>query len=81
MLAGLYAALGAASSVAAAKGSRAGLRATKPLLMPALAAFTLAAAGNRRKDLRLPAAGMALSGLGDIARRAGMSGYRGPRGR
>jgi uncharacterized membrane protein YhhN len=43
------------------------MRAAKPLLMPLLAAFTLAAAGGRKKDLRLPAAGMALSGLGDIA--------------
>ena len=67
VLAVLYAALGAANSVAAAKGSRTGVRVTKPLLMPALAAFTLAAPGNREKDLRLPAAGMALSGLGDIA--------------
>ncbi len=66
-LAGLYAAVGAASSASAAKGYRAGERATKPLLMPVLAAFTLAAAGDRDKDMRLPAAGMALSGLGDTA--------------
>jgi uncharacterized membrane protein YhhN len=66
-LAGLYAALGAANSVAAAKRLRAGELATKPLLMPALAAFALAAAGDREKDMRLPTAGMALSGLGDTA--------------
>jgi len=65
-LAGLYAALGAASSVSAAKGCRPGEVAVKPLLMPALAAYTLTA-GNGRPDLRLPAAGMALSGLGDTA--------------
>ncbi|HEY0937331.1 MAG TPA: lysoplasmalogenase [Trebonia sp.] len=66
-LAGLYAALGAANAVASAKRSRAGLWATKPLLMPVLAAFTLAAAGDRGKDMRFPAAAMALSGLGDTA--------------
>ena len=66
-LAGLYAALGIANSVSAAKGSRAGVWATKPLLMPVLAAFALVAAGDRKKDMRLPAAGMALSGLGDTA--------------
>ena len=70
-LAGLYAALGVASSVSAARGHRAGSWATKPLLMPALVAFTLAAAGagegDGRAGTRLPAAGMALSGLGDIA--------------
>jgi uncharacterized membrane protein YhhN len=64
-LAGLYAALGIASSVAAAKGCRAGERAAKPLLMPVLAAFVLVAAGDRRKDVRLPVAGMVLSGAGD----------------
>jgi uncharacterized membrane protein YhhN len=67
VLAGLYAALGAASSASAVKGSRPGQWATKPLLMPVLAAFTLAAAGDRERDMRLPAAGMALSGLGDTA--------------
>jgi uncharacterized membrane protein YhhN len=67
MLAGLYAALAVASSAAAARRSRAGAWATKPLLMPVLVAFTLAAAGDRGKDMRLPAAGMAASGLGDIA--------------
>jgi uncharacterized membrane protein YhhN len=66
-LAALYAALGAASSVSAARGSRAGAWASKPLLMPALAAFTAAAAGGRGKQVRLPLAGMALSGLGDVA--------------
>jgi uncharacterized membrane protein YhhN len=67
VLAGLYAALGAANSVSAAKRSRAGEWATKPLLMPVLAAFAVAAAGDREADMRLPAAGMALSGLGDTA--------------
>lgn len=67
VLAGLYAALGAANSASAAKRFRAGEVATKPLLMPVLAAFTLAAAGDRRKDMRLAAAGMILSGLGDTA--------------
>jgi uncharacterized membrane protein YhhN len=43
------------------------VQATKPLLMPVLAAFALVAAGDRKKDMRLPAAGMALSGLGDTA--------------
>jgi uncharacterized membrane protein YhhN len=66
-LAGLYAALGTANSVSAAKRFRAGELATKPLLMPVLAAFALAAAGDRQRDMRLPAAGMALSGLGDTA--------------
>jgi len=66
-LAGLYAALGIVNSVSAAKHSRAGEWATKPLLMPVLAAFALAAPGDRDKDMRLPAAGMALSGLGDTA--------------
>jgi uncharacterized membrane protein YhhN len=41
--------------------------ATKPLLMPVLTAFALVSAGDRKKDMRLPAAAMALSGLGDIA--------------
>jgi uncharacterized membrane protein YhhN len=65
-LAGLYAALSAASSASAAKGLRPGELAAKPLLMPVLAAYTLAA-GDGRKELRLPAAGMVLSGLGDTA--------------
>src|SRR5580700_12329568 len=65
VLAGLYAALGIATSASAAKRFRAGERATKPLLMPVLAAFALVAAGDRKQDMRLPAAGMALSGLGD----------------
>ena len=67
MLAGLYTALGVASSASAATGFRAGERAAKPLLMPVLAAFTLEAAGDRGREVRLPAAGMALSGLGDTA--------------
>lgn len=67
-LAVLYAALAAGSCAAAARGSRAGEWAAKPLLMPALAAFTLAAAGDtERGRLRLPAAGMILGGLGDTA--------------
>jgi uncharacterized membrane protein YhhN len=66
-LAGLYAALGIASSVSAAKRFRAGEWASKPLLMPVLTAFALASAGDRGRDMRLPAAGMALSGLGDTA--------------
>jgi len=66
-LAGLYAALGIANSAAAAKRSRAAQWATKPLLMPVLAAFALAAAADREADLRLPAAAIALSGLGDTA--------------
>jgi len=67
VLAGLYAALGIASSASAARGWRAGAWATKPLLMPVLAAFALVAGGDRHEDMRLPAAGMALSGLGDVA--------------
>jgi uncharacterized membrane protein YhhN len=63
----LYAALGIANSASAAKHSRAGVWATKPLLMPVLAAFALVAAGDRKKDMRLPATGMVLSGLGDTA--------------
>lgn len=66
-LAGLYAALGIANSASAAKRLRAAEWATKPPLMPILAAFTLIAAGDRKEDLRLPVAGMALSGLGDTA--------------
>ena len=65
-LAGLYAALGAASTASAAKSFRPGELAVKPLLMPALAAYTLTA-GDGRRELRLPAAGMVLSGLGDTA--------------
>ena len=65
-LAALYAALAAASSASAAGNFRAAERAVKPLLMPALAAYALTA-GNGRRELRLPAAGMALSGLGDTA--------------
>jgi uncharacterized membrane protein YhhN len=67
VLAGLYAALGIATSVSAAKRFRAGEYAAKPLLMPVLTAFALDAAGDRKEDMRLPAAGMALSGLGDTA--------------
>ena len=67
VLAGLYAALSAANCVAAAKRHRAAEWATKPLLMPVLAGFALAAAGDREADMRLPAAGLALSGLGDTA--------------
>jgi uncharacterized membrane protein YhhN len=66
-LAALYAALGIASSASAANRFRAGERAAKPLLMPVLTAFLLAAAGGRKNDVRLPAAGMVLSGLGDTA--------------
>ena len=66
-LAGLYAALGIANSASAAKRFRAGEWATKPLLMPVLTAFALVAARDSNEDLRLPAAGMALSGLGDTA--------------
>lgn len=66
-LAGLYAALAAASSASAARRWRAGELAAKPLLMPALAAFALAAAGDRHRELRLPVAGLALSGAGDAA--------------
>ncbi len=67
VLAGLYAVLGIANSVSAAKRFRAGEWATKPLLMPVLAAFALGTAGDRQTGMRLPAAGMALSGLGDTA--------------
>jgi uncharacterized membrane protein YhhN len=66
-LTGLYAALGIANSASVAKRFRAGERATKPLLMPVLAAFALVAARDREADMRLPAAGIALSGLGDTA--------------
>ena len=66
-LAGLYAALGVSSSVAAARHARRAEWALKPLLMPVLAAFTLAAAGERERELRLAAAGVALSGAGDTA--------------
>jgi uncharacterized membrane protein YhhN len=67
VLAGLYAALGIANSASAAKRFRAGEWAAKPLLMPVLAAFALVAAGDRRQEMRLPAAGIAMSGLGDTA--------------
>ncbi len=66
VLAVLYAALSAANCLAAAKRHHAAEWATKPLLMPVLAAFVLAAA-DREDDVRLPAAGLALSGLGDTA--------------
>jgi uncharacterized membrane protein YhhN len=66
-LAWLYAALGIASSASAARRFRGGEWATKPLLMPVLTAFLLVAAGGRKNDVRLPAAAMALSGLGDTA--------------
>jgi len=66
VLAVLYAALGAANSAAVAKRFHAGAWATKPLLMPVLTAYTLASARGRA-GLRLPAAGMILSGLGDTA--------------
>ena len=67
VLAGLYAALSVANSASAARRFRAGEWATKPLLMPVLAAFALVAAGDGKKDMRLPATGMLLSGLGDTA--------------
>jgi uncharacterized membrane protein YhhN len=67
MLAGLYAALAVANSASAAKRSRAGEWVTKPLLMPVLAAFVVVAAGDRKKEMRLPATAMVLSGLGDTA--------------
>lgn len=67
VLAGLYAGLGIANSASAASRFRAGERATKPLLMPVLAAFALVAAGDRKEEMRLKAAGMLLSGLGDTA--------------
>lgn len=67
LLAGLYAALGIASSASAAKRFRAGEWATKPLLMPVLAAFARVAAGERKEHIRLAAAGMLLSGFGDTA--------------
>ena len=66
VLAALYAALGVANSTSAGKRFSAGEWATKPLLMPVLAAFLLAAAGDRRA-VRLPAAGIVLGGLGDTA--------------
>jgi uncharacterized membrane protein YhhN len=65
-LAALYAVLGVADYVSAEKQFRLGEWAAKPLLMPALTAFTLAASGER-KDTRLPAAGLILGGLGDTA--------------
>lgn len=66
-LAGAYAALSAANTASVVKHFRAGEWATKPFLMPALAAFTLTAGRERGQDLRLPAAGMVLGGLGDTA--------------
>jgi uncharacterized membrane protein YhhN len=66
VLAALYAALGVANYASARKRFSAGEWATKPLLMPVLAAFLLAAAGDRRA-VRLPAAGIVLGGLGDTA--------------
>jgi uncharacterized membrane protein YhhN len=75
-LAGLYAALGAANCAAAARRNRAAEWATKPLLMPVLAGFALAAADGREEDMRLPAAAMALSGAGDIALLAAESAER-----
>lgn len=67
VLAGLYAALGITNCVSVSKSFRAGEWATKPLLMPVLAAFALTASGERKKHMRLTAAGILLSGLGDIA--------------
>jgi uncharacterized membrane protein YhhN len=67
LLAGLYAALGIANCAAAAKRFRVGEWVTKPLLMPVLAAFALAAARDRKEEMRLATAGIALSGLGDTA--------------
>jgi uncharacterized membrane protein YhhN len=67
LLAGLYAALGLTNCVSAARRFRTGEWATKPLLMPVLAAYALVAAGDRRRDIRFAAAGMLLSGLGDTA--------------
>lgn len=66
-LAGAYAALSAANTASVTKHFRAGEWATKPFLMPTLAAFTLAAAKDRGEDVRLPVAGMILGGLGDTA--------------
>jgi len=70
VLAGLYTALGIANCASAARRFRAGEWATKPLLMPVLAAFALVAAGARTENndgVRLSVAGVGLSGLGDIA--------------
>ena len=70
-LAGLYAALGAANSRGGRDRHRAGEWATKPLLMPVLAAFALAAAGGREQDMRLPAAGWPCPGRRHRAARRG----------
>jgi uncharacterized membrane protein YhhN len=67
VLAALYAALGVAHYASAEKKFRAGEWATKPLLMPVLAAFLLAAGDRKAGAGRLPAAGMLLGGLGDTA--------------
>jgi uncharacterized membrane protein YhhN len=67
ILAGAYTALSAANTVSVARGFRAGEWATKPFLMPTLAAFTLAAARDRDENAGLPVAGMLLGGLGDTA--------------
>jgi uncharacterized membrane protein YhhN len=67
LLAGLYTALGVTNCVASARRYRTGELATKPLLMPVLAAYALVAAGGRRKEMKFAAAGMLLSGLGDAA--------------
>ena len=67
VLAALYAALGVAHYASAERKFRAGEWATKPLLMPVLAAFLLAAGGRGPGTGRLPAAGMLLGGLGDTA--------------
>ena len=67
VLAGLYAALSAANTASVARRFRAGEWATKPLLMPVLAAYTLTAARESGHDVRLPVAGMILGGLGDTA--------------
>ncbi|MBO0821130.1 MAG: hypothetical protein J2P26_09800, partial [Nocardiopsaceae bacterium] len=67
LLAGAYAVLGAANTGCVIRRSRAGQWATKPLLMPVLAAFSLTAAREEGTDVRLPAAGMILGGLGDTA--------------
>jgi uncharacterized membrane protein YhhN len=66
-LAGLYGAIGIANCASAARRFRTGEWLTKPLLMPVLAAFALAAGDERTADMRLAAAGFALSGAGDTA--------------
>lgn len=67
VLAGAFAALSAANTASVTRHFRAGEWATKPFLMPVLAAATLAAAKDRGEDVRLPVAGMILGGLGDTA--------------